>query len=286
MITQDSALKGTKLSKSRIEPSLRGSFFDSLFQSEQRRKMDNTLAILKAHYQEGITDTATHKAAGDPRLKTSTLIEYAKEALILEYEDDPDGERPNYLPLITLHHRTNPDTLARVLPLFTSDDPIDRRLACRILKEFPQLGKMPTIYSPQIIAAIEDLLTDEEDEDVISVALVAASWQCHPDAQDLMIKFSSDERFDIRATVSSNISFTLEEDQPIPLNMLKAILSLLNDKDEDVVWGILYDIEESPEYFQRGKEDLREVLESRKNDPDERLKELAESACLKLYGPA
>lgn len=216
--------------------------------------------------------SVTVEAAQDVRLTTDFLIERAMEVVREERVSD-DDQRLNPA-LLVLHQRAE-KVLDPALHLLDDTDPAARQLGAQILRELPGLDSAPYDYSPRIIRRLGTLVETEPDYEVLCWALAAIGWQCHPSANEVLLKFVDDERASVRSVVANNLLKGCKGGTALSAPVAQALLRLAKDADEDIRWSVFYDISEYPELFSTFRDVFRQAVQDAQQDLDERVREQA-----------
>lgn len=249
--------------------------------SQNSETPSQILKRYKNEYETNVTPLfpLLYKAAEDTSLPTDFLIKKATE--IIREERNSNEEIYN-IPLLILQQRTCSEDFETVLLLLKDKDPAVRQLGAQILREYPSLNKAPYPYSPKIITHLIAMIENEKDEEVLSWALSAIGWQCHPDGVEYLLKYIDDERDFIRTVVGDNLTKVYNEDDEIDATIAEALLKLARDVYLDIRWSVFYDIAEYPKLFTTFKNEFKAAAELAKQDPDETVREQAERALKQL----
>jgi len=215
-------------------------------------------------------------AAQDARLTTDFLIERAVEVVREERASADDDDRRN--PALLVLQQRGEKALDAALHLLDSTDPAARQLGAQLLRELPGLDSAPYPYSPKIIGRLGTLVEMEPDEEVLCWELAAIGWQCHPSANEVLLRFAGDERASVRHVVANNLLNGCKEGAELPAPVAHALLQLTRDADEDVRWSVFYDVAEYPECFSAFREVFRQSAQDALQDLDERVREEARRA--------
>jgi len=205
----------------------------------------------------------TVEAAQDVRLTTDFLIGRAMEVVREERASD-DDQRLNPA-LLVLHERAE-KVLGPALRLLDRADPAERQLGAQMLRELPGLDSAPYPYSPTIIARLGTLVETEPDDEVLCWALAAIGWQCHPSANEVLLRFAGDERASVRHVVANNLLNGCKGGIALSAPIAHALLRLAKDADEDVRWSVFYDVAEYPELFSPFRDVFRQSAQDALQD--------------------
>lgn len=237
---------------------------------------DSTTTILRSYMSGGVTDAALTEAVHDPRLPTPALVTEAVTAIEAERAS---GEEASSLALLVLQQRADDEVLQTALSLLQESNPAARQLGCKLLRELPSLDLAPYPHSLQAVKALEQMIAVEDDEEVLTRALDAVGWQCHPAGLDVLLRMQNDERASVRHVVANNLLQVCPEGHVLPDAVTEALLRLARDPDDDIRWSVLYDVAEFPYMFRRHRSQFRAAAAEAQSDRNSSVREQASRAC-------
>ena len=160
-------------------------------------------------------------------LSTAQLLAGARAEAV---RDDPDAAVPY---LVALHDRATQevfDTAARLLP---ADDPIDRELGARILRELgrqDETGRRP--FSAQAIPLLRHRLDNEPETYLVTHLISALGYNCAREAPGDVLRFADHPDDGVQFTVAAGIP-SLINPAGIEPDALDALVRLCHDDDAD-----------------------------------------------------
>lgn len=238
-------------------------------------------SLLQHYAAQKKNHSLIQKAANDSRLGTDDLLQKGLSNIVSKRA----GNDLDNFALLILHQRANEEVLTKSLALMNHEDPVHRQLGCDILREFPRLDDAPYPHSERVVQALEALIPQEEDFDVLLAALSCLGWQCHPAGLSLCLGMQYDERPSVRWVIVGNLLQMCPEGQKLPDAVVMAYLNFVRDSDQDIRWSVLWDFTEFPDRFKVPLKLFQDAAFRAQSDPEEKVATQAKLAFLALNRP-
>lgn len=210
--------------------------------------------------------TSTKIAADLSTLSTAELLAGALREVP---EDDPYDPAPH---LVALHKRPTREVFDAAVRLVASDNPAERELGVRILRElgdYDDAGRRP--FSDQAIPLLIERLDHEDDPRVLAWTISALGYNAAREALGDVLRFVDHPHWRVRFHVAAALP-SLVEAELIEPEAAEALRLLCRDEDADTRYYALVALIE--EVSGVDAELITQTLTGLRDDPDEQIREL------------
>jgi HEAT repeat protein len=185
-------------------------------------------------------------------------------------EDDPDDAVPH---LVALHERPTREVFDAAVRLVACDDPAERELGVRILRElgdYDDAGRRP--FSSEAIPLLIERLDREADLRVLAWVISALGYNRAREALGDVLRFADHPHWRVRFHVAAALPSLVSEERMVP-DAAKALQLLCWDDVPDTRYYALVALIEEVSGVE--PELITQTLTRLLDDPDEQIRELA-----------
>lgn len=203
------------------------------------------------------------------RLPTAELFAAART----EIEHDVGGY-PRASALVRLHERPTREVFERAAGLLDADDPLDRTLGARVLRELGCTGDEDRWrpFTGEVVPLLVARLGREPDVAVLIWVISALGYNGAREALADVLLFADHPDVLVRYEVAANLP-ALVDPAGIEPEAADALLRLCHDADADTRWYALTALVEEVVGVDPGR--VRETLCALADDPDQQIRALA-----------
>ncbi len=201
------------------------------------------------------------------RMPTDDLFAAARTEVLADEADTPVSF------LVALHDRPTREVFDTAAALLRSDDPTDRELAARVLRELgPQdeAGHRP--FTTEAIPLLRSLLPQEPDPRVLGWLISALAYNSAVETLEDVVRFAAHPHWRVRFHVAAALPSLMSPTAP-EAEALDALEKLCQDEEPDTRFYALYALLE--QFADLPSSRLAPTLAALTDDPDDQIREMA-----------